>query len=156
MHQEECVSDRSSTYHTGNGERTTSNDVLLQPDTLPQHTQTHTRKNQMSTNMHFHCVVDVRTQTGQWILFLFVHNIILWKVVRVFLITIVWTEHLSNDRLVSWFFSSGSGLGWFWWRVGYGLGQFCFLKRPLSSHQVHRHSYSYDKNWKRIKHNMRN
>ena len=34
------VSDGSSTYHTGNAERTTSNDVLLQPDTLPQNTHT--------------------------------------------------------------------------------------------------------------------
>lgn len=37
--EEECVFDRSSTYHTGNADRTTSNDVLLQP-----HTHTHTEK----------------------------------------------------------------------------------------------------------------
>lgn len=33
--EEECVSDRSSTCHTGSTDRrNTSNDVLLQPDTL--------------------------------------------------------------------------------------------------------------------------
>lgn len=30
---EQCVSDGSSTYHTGSEDRTSSNDVLLQPDT---------------------------------------------------------------------------------------------------------------------------
>ena len=56
---EECVSDRSSTDHTGNAQwRPTSNDVLLQPDT-----NTHTRRkkeknNMIKTILFIQCVVE--------------------------------------------------------------------------------------------------